>query len=185
MTQRATTVVAGAAAMLLLVACGAGGTPSAAPTKEPSPPAAPSGPALQMAEPSGKWDLVLSDVRTGRQQGADRVVLDFTGTGAPGWAVEYVDEAVLEGSGDVVDVAGDTTLQISASGTTYPGADGEQYRGPTRIRPEGRTVAEVYVVGTFEGYTQVFVGLDGDAAPFHVVALPDPARLVVAIDDVG
>ena len=42
---------------------------------------------------------------------------------------------------------------------------------------------DVYVGGTFEGYTQVLAGIDGAAVPFRVFALADPSRLVVDVGD--
>jgi hypothetical protein len=92
---------------------------------------------------------VFSGVHVAEQEGFDRIVLGFTGTGTPGWTVNYVDEAVLDGSGDVVGLGGD----------------------------------DVYVAGTFEGYTQVLAGIEGDRVPFRVFALSDPARLVVDVAD--
>lgn len=138
-------------------------------------------PRVQEAPQRGEWDLVLTGVRTGRHDGFDRVVLDLVGTGLPGWRVEYVDEAVADGTGDVVSMGGDAVLQVVASGTTYPVEGGPSYDGPRRL-PVGGVVVEVYVVGTVEGYTQLFVGVAEQEVPFRVSVVPDPTRLVV---DVG
>lgn len=144
----------------------------------------PDGTARQTAENSGEWDLVLSDVRVGEHEGFDRIVLEFTGTGTPGWTVNYVDEAVLDGSGEVVALDGDAFLDIYASGTTYPASEGDYYSGPRQFQPDdGGDIDDVYVGGTFEGYTQVLVGIDGDRAPFRVFALTEPSRLVVDVAD--
>ncbi len=137
-------------------------------------------PTLDLGEQSGPWDLVLTDVRVGHHSGFDRVVLDLEGEGTPGWSVEYVDRARLEGSGERVRVAGESVLQVVASGTTWPGEG--YYDGPRRTAGAG-AVSEVVVGGTFEGYTQVFVGLSGDPARFEVTALDDPTRLVVDVKD--
>ena len=156
------------------------------PTEDPtdSGPAFPEGTARQTADSSGKPDLVLTDVRTGQHDGYDRVVLEFSGTGSPGWTVNYVDEAVLDGSGEVVKLAGDAVLDIYASGTTYPGSEDEYYSGPRQFAPEdGGSVGEVHVGGTFEGYTQVLAGIEGDRVPFRVFALTEPSRLVVDVVD--
>lgn len=155
--------------------------PTAAPTDDA--PAFPDGTADQSGENAGEWDLVLTDVRVGEHDGFDRVVLEFAGTGVPGWRVGYVDEAVMDGSGEAVELAGDTFLDVYASGTTWP-ADG-YYRGPRQLRPGNDPVAAVHVVGTFEGYTQVIVGVDGRPAPFRTFVLSDPARLVVDVADEG
>ena len=173
------------------------GTPSASPSDSPSespsasaesPSAtpAPDGPPFpestdpQTAEPTGEWDLQLVDVRVGEHDGFDRVVLELSGTATPGWGVAWSDEAVAEGSGDVVPLEGDHVLTISASGTAMP--DAGSFEVPARLGPAG-SVAEVQVNGWFEGYTQVFAGVEGEERPFRVFTLADPPRLVVDIAD--
>lgn len=173
------------------------GTPSASPSDSPSespsasaestsPAPAPDGPPFpestdpQTAEPSGEWDLQLVDVRVGEHDGFDRVVLELSGTATPGWGVAWSDEAVAEGSGDVVPLEGDHVLTISASGTAMP--EPGSFEVPARLGPAG-AVAEVQVNGWFEGYTQVFAGVEGDERPFRVFTLTDPPRLVVDIAD--
>ena len=107
---------------------------------------------------------MFTDVRVDELEGFDRIVLEFTGSGVPGWSVSYVDEAVLEGSGRVVTLGGDAVLDIYASGTTWPGSG--DYSGPRRVAPaNGGNIAEVYVAGTFEGYTQVLAGIDWRPRP--------------------
>ena len=120
-------------------------------------------------------------MRVGEHEGFDRIVLEFTGTGVPGWSVGWVDRARLDGSGEAVDLDGDAVLDVYASGTTWP-ADG-YYDGPQRLEPDGGEVDDVYVGGTFEGYTQVLAGIDGDPSPVRVFALADPPRLVVDVAD--
>ena len=197
--RRATAFLLSASTVVpLLVACGTGGSDdlgsapaasettssrasaSAGPTTDA--PAFPDDTADQFAEPSGEWDLVFTDVGVDELEGFDRIVLELTGTGVPGWSVGYVDEGVLEGSGRVVTLGGDAVLDIYASGTTWPGSG--YYSGPRRVAPvHGGNVAEVYVAGTVEGYTQVLAGVEGERVPFRVFALADPARLVVDILD--
>ena len=208
-TRRTTAALLSAAVLLVVAACGTDGgqeptsadetresataeaPTSDAPTSETASddptddgPVFPEGTGRQTAENSGEWDLVLADVRVGEHDGYDRIVLEFTGTGTPGWTVNYVDEAVLDGSGKVVDLVGDVFLDIYASGTTYPESEQNSYNGPRQFQPEsGGDVVDVYVAGTFEGYTQVLAGIAGDRAPFRVFALSDPSRLVVDIAD--
>lgn len=159
-------------------------SPSAgSPDPSPSPPDGPPFPESsepQTAEPSGDWDLQLVDVRVGEHDGFDRVVLELSGTATPGWGVAWGDEAVAEGSGEVVPVAGDRVLTISASGTAMP--EPGSFEVPQRLGPAG-DIAEVHVNGWFEGYTQVFAGIEGDERPFRVFTLTDPPRLVVDVAD--
>ena len=155
-------------------------TPAGDPVGDP--PAFPDNTTLQSAPNAGEWDLVFTDVHVAEHGSFDRIVLEFSGTGIPGWAVGYVDEAVLDGSGEAVALGGDAILDIYASGTTWPAAG--YYGGPRQLQPpNGGHVHDVYVGGTFEGYTQVLVGLDGSHVPFRAFALTDPSRLVVDVVD--
>lgn len=208
--RRATTVLLSTAAVVsLLTACGTddGGDPIRAtatsetttaleptsdasttdtPTGDPTDagPGFPETTAGQTAKNSGEWDLVLMAVRVAEHESFDRIVLEFTGTGVPGWTANYVDQAVLDGSGEAVTLGGGAILDIYASGTTSPGSEGDYYGGPRQFEPEnGGDVRDVYVGGTFEGYTQVLAGIDGAPVPFRVFALTDPSRLVVDIVD--
>lgn len=147
------------------------------------PPAFPEDTAPQTRRGSGKAKLVLTDVRVADHERFDRIVLEFSGTGAPGWAVNYVDEATLDGSGDVVTLGGEAILDIYASGTTWPAPD--YYNGPQRLEAEHGGVTDVHVAGTFEGYTQVLAGIDGGPVPFRVFSLTGPSRLVVDVVDEG
>ncbi|KRF11287.1 hypothetical protein ASG90_16105 [Nocardioides sp. Soil797] len=138
----------------------------------------PQGTRLKMGNGSG-GPLVLTDVRVKEHEGFDRIVLEFSGTGTPGWSVNYVKKAALEGSGETVDLDGDSTLNISASNSTWPADD--YYSGPKRLG--GHDVPDVYVGGTFEGYTQMLAGIDGPRAQFRVSTLTQPSRLVVDVVD--
>lgn len=157
-------------------------TPSTAPpTAEPP---FPRTTADQYQDQAGARGLVLTDVEVAAHDGFDRVVLEFSGTGVPGWSAGYVDQPRTEGSGERVTLEGDAFLGAAASGTTWPADD--YYDGPERLAPEGGgPVSEVYVGGTFEGYTHVIIGIAGDAVPYRVFPLADPARLVVDVAGAG
>src|SRR5690606_21910179 len=77
---------------------------------------------------------LLSEVRLGRHQGFDRIVFEFAGTAVPGYRIDWIEgEAIADGSGHVVQVAGSSTLGLvlqPASGvdmetgqTSYAGPD--------------------------------------------------------------
>jgi len=130
--------------------------------------------------------VTVSDVRTGRQDGYDRVVLETGGTGTPGWDVRYVDEAYSQGSGAPVEVAGDAVLQVTITGAGYPFDTGvEEWSGPDPLPGNGtQTVTEVAWDATFEGTSVAFVGTTGEA-PFRVYALEGPTRVVIEVADLG
>lgn len=131
--------------------------------------------------PGGGGDLLPTGVRIGVHADVERVVLDFLGEGAPGWRVEYVDEAVEDGSGRPVDVDGDAVLQVVATGVRYPEGDENDQVVHGKVGAEGtEVVEEVVVSGIFEGQDQVFIGLD-EQVPFRVFTLTEPSRLVVDV----
>ena len=138
------------------------------------------------AEPSGAGDtfLTVTDVRVAAHDGYDRVVfdLDGTGSGTPGWRVEYVDEAVDDGSGDTVRVAGDAVLRVSISGTATPMDSGVDEFSGERIEPaDTGSIDEIVYRYWFEGYTTAFLGVDGAERPFRAFLLEDPMRVVVDV----
>ncbi|MCW2854287.1 MAG: hypothetical protein JWM84_3951 [Nocardioides sp.] len=163
-------------------------SPSAdAPTTEPPTtrpaddiPAFPTSTRIQTRRSPGGTPIVFTGLRTAAHDGFDRIVLEFSGTSTPGWAVTYVDDPALDGSGAPVRLGGDAFLDVYASNSTAP-APG-YYSGPRRLDPQGDgAISGVFVGGTFEGTTQVLVGIDGDRVPFRVFALTAPSRLVVDV----
>jgi hypothetical protein len=126
---------------------------------------------------------VFNDIEVTEHDGFDRIVLEFSGSGRPGWVVDYVDKAQLDGSGEVVELGGDLVLAINACNTTWP-APG-YYAGPARLAGAGDLVDEVYVGGSFEGCTQVFAGIRVPLAPVRVAARRHPSRLVIDVVESG
>nr|WP_216645897.1 hypothetical protein [Isoptericola halotolerans] len=140
------------------------------------------GTAADTGEPSDDAMLTVTDVRVGAHDDFDRVVLDLEGTGAPGWRVEYVDEALEPGRGDPVDVDGEAVLQVDVTGTAMPMDSGVEEYGGDPVPGPGESVEQVVYRFVFEGTTTAFVGVDGEPRPFRVLTLSDPTRLVI---DVG
>jgi hypothetical protein len=140
------------------------------------------------AEPGSPGAVaLLTDIRLGSHDGFDRVVLEYDG-GVPGWEVGYVDEAVSDGKGDVIEVDGGSILQVRTMGVRYPEeSDTNAFRGdpgPIRLRvgatPE---VTEVVYDHVFEGYGMTFVGIDeSEPRPFRVYRLDSPTRIVIEIE---
>ena len=137
-------------------------------------------------EASADAQVTVSEIRTGRQDGYDRVVFEMGGTGTPGWDVRYVAEAYSQGMGDPVEVAGESALQVTITGAGYPYDTGvEEWAGPDPLPGNGtQTVTEIAWDATFEGTSVAFVGTTGEA-PFRVYALEDPTRVVVEVADLG
>ncbi|MET8777661.1 hypothetical protein AB0H49_12160 [Nocardia sp. NPDC050713] len=133
--------------------------------------------------PSGNAALTVTDLRIGHHSGFDRVVYDLGGTGTPGWIVQYTDQAVQDGSGNVLEVAGQSVLEVQITGSAYPFDSGvTPYSGPDPATdPSAPGIAGVYRTTVFEGTTQSFIGVNADRPAFSVTTLSDPTRLVIDI----
>ncbi|MBH0776038.1 AMIN-like domain-containing (lipo)protein [Nocardia bovistercoris] len=133
--------------------------------------------------PSNGAAVTVTDIRLGAQPGFDRIVYDLGGTGTPGWIVQYADRAIQDGSGKVVEVAGQSILEVQITGSAYPFDSGvTPYAGPDPVTdPSVPAVAGVYRTLVFEGTTQSFIGVAADRPAFSVSATSDPTRLVIDI----
>ena len=122
------------------------------------------------------------DLRFGVHEDYDRVVVDLSGTGTPGWTVEYVEDPTAQGSGQPVDVAGDAVLAVRIDGVVMPTEEGaEEWQGPERLVPQSAGVVQEVVRGTlFEGVQTLYIGLDSQE-PFRAFDLQDPTRLVIDV----
>lgn len=187
--MRNRTVLTIAAVAALLAGCGGGSSTSDdAATSAPATSGEVAGPAPQDArtkEAAASKDaaLTLTDVRIGRHPGFERVVFELGGDGAPGWRVGYVDRALQDGSGNPVEVAGRSILEVNILGSVYPfDSKVPTYSGPnpaTDSKAPG--IAGVYQSSVFEGTAQSFIGVNADKPNFSVTALTGPTRLVVDI----
>lgn len=134
------------------------------------------------SDADGQVDLVVADVRVGAHDGFDRVVFDLTGSGTVGWRVAYDEDPRLDGSGAPVALAGRHTLVVIVRGTGMPEPDETAYDPPQRLVPGTglSTVTEVLRTTPFEGQVLAYIGTR-DEAPFRVLRLTDPERLVVDV----
>ena len=126
----------------------------------------------------------LTAVRTGREEGFDRVVFEFEGT-LPGYVVGYADDQLTaDGSGAPIPLPGEGALEVrmeQASGVRFEGSQVEEtYTGPPRIPVDGGIVTEVVRAGDFEGQLTWGLGVR-QRAPFRVSTLEGPPRVVVDV----
>ena len=132
--------------------------------------------------PSADAAVSITNVSVERHDGFDRVVLDMSGTGRPGWAVEKVDTAVDDGSGLPVEIAGLQFLLLRIAGVEFPPYASSESAAPMTIRVNGRAVIEVAKRFWFEGNVNTFIGLQFAGEPeFEVGLLHDPLALFVDI----
>ena len=138
-----------------------------------------SGPALA--------DRPLTNVRTGRHECYDRMVLDIRGgqPTPPGYQVRYVDRFYQDGSGNHIKIGGGAILEIVVTAPSY---DPETYE-PTYGGHGGEALPGVNLSGyktfrdarfgaSFEGTTQLGLGVRA-RLPFRVFPLGD--RLVIDV----
>lgn len=134
--------------------------------------------------PDGEGELLAPAVRVGRHEGFDRVVVDLTGTGPVGWHAAYTAAPTAGGSGLLVEVAGDSVLEITLSGMALPAPGDRVYDdGELRVATASDldVVAEVVRTTPHEGQLRVLLGVAGEPRPYRVFALEEPLRLVVDI----
>src|SRR6478609_9626280 len=133
------------------------------------------------ADPSAGASLTVTGLRLGTHPGYDRVVVDLGGTGTPGWTVQRTPTAVEDPTGDTVDLGGAGVLTLYRTGRGYPFETGVEELTPGTRTPAGTVVTGAEFSGTFEGQTQVFLGLTDPEAPYRVFVLQDPLRVVVDV----
>lgn len=160
--------------------------PTPKPTQSPSAVVPPDGFSLEDIVPDmtsmGGFLGTRGTVRVGHHTGFDRVVWEFPGRGRPSYGVHYVDEPLAEGSGERVDLRGDSYIQVDVSRMGIPAAAGPRPTDAPEASLAGTVVADARAIGGgFEGYGQAWIGVRGDERPFRVIVLTNPSRLVVDI----
>lgn len=137
--------------------------------------------------PAAGGELFIPTVRTGTHPGFDRVVLDLTGTRLatePGWRAAYTDAPARDGSGEPIEIAGDSVLQLTVNGMGYPDPDDPVYDDGDIVLDTHTlgSVVEVIRATPFEGQLEVYIGMVGEPRPYRVFLLEDPLRLVIDVD---
>lgn len=125
--------------------------------------------------------VTLRDVRVGVNQGFDRVVLEFLGSGVPGYRVEYVDKPVHAcGSGDPVPVAGDAWLAITLRGTQAHNDQGQATVQQGERRLQMPIIKELEFICDFEGVVELVLGVSRPNR-YRITELQNPTRLIIDI----
>ncbi|WP_242648268.1 hypothetical protein [Corynebacterium sp. Marseille-P4321] len=130
--------------------------------------------------PSEPAQLAVTGVRVGTHEGFDRVVVDLEGQGDPGWFVDYTSTPMQETTGQPLTVAGNAFLNINVDGTVSPFEMGRDNGVAVENAGDTGNIVDVTHAGTYEGRTQVVVGLRSEL-PYSVQVLRGPTRLVVDI----
>ncbi|MET9296048.1 hypothetical protein [Streptomyces sp. NPDC003077] len=177
---------------LSLAAVGASATTASAATATGRPSAATScavgwGSADKVGEVAD-YARPLVNVRAGRHDCYDRLVLDVRGTGDRpiGFRVGYVDELHQDGSGDLVPVGGGAILSVRIAAPSYdPDTFKPVYNGKVGERLPGvdvtgyRTFRDTRFGGSFEGDSLIGLGVRA-RLPFRVTQTPTQVIVDVA-----
>jgi hypothetical protein len=131
------------------------------------------------AERSPMPPPLLTGIRVGRHARFDRVVLDLSGE-ATGYQVRYVRQLVADGSGHPVELRGRYDLRIRLNPAYAHDDSGSTLTTPASKRWFHPQVKATRLIGDFEAYVTVGVGLRSKK-PFRVFTLDDPTRLVVDV----
>src|SRR3954451_371441 len=128
---------------------------------------------LPKAEGTGPTNPTpIVDVRAGRHDCFDRVVIDLAGP-AVGYHVEYVPSVLDQGRGEAVALAGGAFLDVTLFAPTNDLAGNATFSpDPAKVVDVGgfRTVRQVVFAGSFEGFTTFGVGVRA-RLPFRVFVL--------------
>jgi hypothetical protein len=116
----------------------------------------------------------LTNVRAGRHDCYDRLVLDVRGAAPRSWRVEYVPAVTEDPSGKPVPLRGGADLQIVVGVSDHTAAGQPTYLPANRrelVDVAGfRTFRQVAWAGSFEGLTSVGLGVRA-RLPFRVFTL--------------
>ncbi len=135
-------------------------------------------------DPAGsETALGITDLRVGRHEGYDRIVIDLAGKGEVGWLVRWTEDPRTQGEGAAVPLQGSASLDVFVRGLGYPMDTGvKEYDGARRRTTPGTTaVRELVYDPVYEGQAQVLLGVD-KKRPFRVFRLSSPERLVVDVE---
>ena len=126
------------------------------------------------------YPTVLTEVRTAKHDGFDRIVLEFKDR-VPGYHLEHIDKPVRDcGEGSVVPLAGDSWLEIRMFPVDAHTPEGK----PSILERKRKLDLPVMLEGKqtcdFEAVVTWVLGLS-QPNPYRVMELKDPPRLVVDV----
>lgn len=129
----------------------------------------------------GSSPASLINVRAGRHQCYDRLVLDFRGPGTSAARARYVPAVQHQARSEPLSLRGGAFLEIVLLATSYDINTGASTYTPAHNNelvdvPGWRTFRQVADGGSFEGYTTIGLGVRG-RLPFRLFALAGPAAI--------
>ena len=134
-------------------------------------------------------DDLVQDVRAGRHECFDRIVVDVAEvSGFDSWSVRYVPSVREDGSGTVVPLRGGADLQVTLGAVAHDDRGRPTYTPANRrevVDVAGyRTLRQVAWLGSFEGHTGLGIGTRA-RLPFRTFVLEGSSagvdRLVIDV----
>lgn len=131
-------------------------------------------------EGSGAPDLTVTDVRTGSHGDFDRVVIEFAGTGTPGWFAEMTPNPTQQASGRPIAYEGTQAIVLSVYFVPYSGENGAEIPQPGPAAGPAGHITGVRFDSNFEANSQYVIGLD-TARSYRVTTATNPTRVIVDV----
>ncbi len=123
--------------------------------------------------------VTQTGVRTGKQEGFDRIVFEFSGARLPGYHIEYVDGPVRHcGSGAIARVEGARRLLIRMMPARAHDDAGNATFAQQAPAPGLEVIRSARVICDFEAQIEWAIGVT-HARGYRVLELREPTRLVV------
>jgi hypothetical protein len=125
--------------------------------------------------------ITLRSVRTGTHADYDRTVFEFDGPRLPGYQLGYVKTPVQQcGSGDDVTLPGQAALEVRFTLARAHDDQGQATVAQRSLKPALPSLLALERVCDFEGEVTWVLGT-ARRAPFRVLELKDPTRLVLDV----
>ncbi|RKI03760.1 hypothetical protein D7Y27_13890 [Corallococcus sp. AB004] len=125
--------------------------------------------------------ITLRSVRTGTHADYDRTVFEFDGPRLPGYQLGYVKTPVQQcGSGNDVKTPGEAALEVRFTLARAHDDQGQATVAQRSLKPALPTLLGLERVCDFEGEVTWVLGT-ARRAPFRVLELKDPTRLVLDV----
>ncbi|WP_426718103.1 AMIN-like domain-containing (lipo)protein [Corynebacterium auriscanis] len=135
-------------------------------------------------EPVKGSELRVIEARIGQHRGFDRLVIELSGQGRPGWTLKTTKQPFADGSGFPVEYSGKTALVVALHYISMPQRlrDGSFYDPPLRGNANGNAIQSVKDQGAFEAVHQYVLGLRDENPRYKINYLQSPPRVVIDVE---
>ena len=134
--------------------------------------------------PAKGSEFQVAEARVGHHRGFDRLVVELSGHGRPGWTVKETKEPFADGSGFPVSYSGKTALVVALHNIAMPDQlpDGSFDTPPLKGKTKLDSIRSVRDQGMFEGTHQYVIGVSDAHPRFKVNYLSSPPRVIIDVE---